>query len=54
MSDHRTYLNEFHRRHSQKMTRKISEQPFMSLQECIEQAKRLKDQPLEMASKGKR
>lgn len=45
MSENRTYLNEFHRKHSQKMTRKVSLQPLMSLPECIEQAKRLKDQP---------
>ena len=46
MSENRTYPNEFHRKHSQKMTRKVSLQPLMSLQERIEQVKRLKDQPL--------
>ncbi len=45
------YLNEYHRRQSKKMIRKVSEQPLMSLQECIEQAKRLREQPLEPAPK---
>ena len=45
MNENRTYLNEFHRRHSQRMIRKTSAQPLMSLEECIAQAKRLRDQP---------
>ena len=39
------YLNEYHRRQSKEVVRKVSEQPLMSLQECIEQAKRLREQP---------
>ncbi|OJW75819.1 MAG: hypothetical protein BGO59_04875 [Spirosoma sp. 48-14] len=46
-----TYLNKYHRQQSKKMIRKVSEQPLMSLQECIEQAKRLRDQPLKPVPK---
>lgn len=46
-----TYLNEYHRQQSKKMIKKVSEQPLMSLAECIEQAKRLKDQLLEIMPK---
>lgn len=45
MNENDTHLNEYHRRQSEQMVRKVSEQPLMSLQECIEQAKRLRDQP---------
>ena len=51
MEEHDTYLNEYHRQQSEKMVRKVSEQPLMSLQECIEQAKRLKAQPRVPATK---
>lgn len=48
------YLNEYHRQQSEKMIRKVSEQPLMSLEECIAQAKRLKEQPQPTASKKSR
>ena len=51
MEEHDTYLNKYHRQQSEKMVRKVSEQPLMSLQECIEQAKRLKEQPHEITPK---
>lgn len=54
MEERDMYLNEYHRQQSEKMIRKVSEQPLMSLQECIEQAKRLKEQPLETVSKKRR
>ncbi|SOD89443.1 hypothetical protein SAMN06269250_3068 [Spirosoma fluviale] len=54
MEENVTYLNEYHRQQSKKMIRKVSEQPLMSLQECIEQAKRLKDQPLKTVPKKSR
>jgi len=38
------YINEHHRQHSIKMIKKVDEQPLMSVQECLEQAKRLRDQ----------
>ena len=49
MNENVTYLNKYHRQRSRRMIRKISEQPLMSLAECIEQAKRLRDQPLKPA-----
>ena len=41
------YLNEYHRQQSKRMVKLVSEQPLMSLEACIEQAKRLREQPLE-------
>jgi hypothetical protein len=45
------YLNEFHRQQSERMVKYVSEQPLMSLEACIEQAKQLKAQPRKILTK---